>query len=134
MPFDPRIHAVPVDTDAQGSVTRFFEPFGDAASFAGDIALSGTRYGIAVGGFVTMSYAVHAAYFRIPFATLPTPQNVRDVVLGMGVGVLIGIVRAVRYERLGIAAGPVMSARSATCYPISRPAPAPVAQAPDPDA
>ncbi len=100
----------PVDLDPPGSVTRFFEPVGELAAFAGDIALSGTRYGIAVGGFVAMSYAVHAAYFRISFSTLLSRQDIRDVVLSMGVGVLIGIIRAVRDERLGAGAVTVRSA------------------------
>ncbi|HQT85035.1 MAG: hypothetical protein B7Z58_13155 [Acidiphilium sp. 37-64-53] len=100
----------PVDLDPPGSVTRFFEPVGELAAFAGDIALSGTRYGIAVGGFVAMSYTMHAAYFRISFSTLLSRQDIRDVVLSMGVGVLIGIIRAVRDERLGTGAVTVRSA------------------------
>jgi hypothetical protein len=117
----------PVDHDPPGPVTRFFEPFGGAAAFAGDIALSGTRYGIAVGGFVAMSYAVHAAYFRVPFATLLSHQDIRDAVLGMGVGVVIGIVRAVREARLGSGANGVGYAYAST----ARPSPVPVAPAPD---
>ena len=117
MAFKSRTSIRPVDLDPRGSVTRFFEPFGEAAAFAGDIALSGTRYGIAVGGFVAMSYAVHAAYFSVPFATLLSKQDIRDAVLGMGVGVVIGIVRAVREARLGSGASGVGYAYASTARP-----------------
>lgn len=127
MAFKSRTSIRPVDLDPRGSVKRFFGPFGEAAAFAGDIALSGTRYGIAAGGFVAMSYAVHAAYFRVPFATLLSYQDIRDAVLGMGVGVVIGIVRAVREARLGSGASSVGYAYAST----ARPSLVPVARTPD---